>query len=220
MEPSKEQQNKSAAPVVEAVKPYIILMSGKTVSTSDVSGKQTIEQLPSIHNVQEPVIPDEEIPFHDNSVPDGMKRCKNCGRVLPENDFNYWNKEKGTRMIICKECEKEKNTIKREKKREILNALKQVGCAVCGETDYSCLDFHHMDPEEKDFNLSSGVNHTTLDLLNELSKCHVVCSNCHRKIHAGKIDISKYVSKQEYEYRRALFSELHKYYEDLLKDNA
>ena len=48
------------------------------------------------------------------------------------------------------------------------------------------LDFHHINPEEKDFMLSD--RNLILDwneIKKELDKCILVCSNCHREIHAG-----------------------------------
>lgn len=61
-------------------------------------------------------------------------------------------------------------------------------CCVCGESDSCCLEFHHL--HDKLFNISKdSKNVSTKQLLKELSKCIVVCSNCHKKIHAKKIEI-------------------------------
>lgn len=47
----------------------------------------------------------------------------------------------------------------------------------------SALEFHHTDPNEKDFSISNS-DKTSFDILkNELDKCVLVCSNCHREIH-------------------------------------
>ena len=145
-----------------------------------------------------------------------VKKCKCCGRELPLDDFNYWNKSKGTRMAICKECEHEKQRQKREYKKNLLYELKEVGCCICGEPDPVCLDFHHYNQNEKEFNISQAMTKNVPDMLMEASKCVVVCSNCHRKIHAGTINIEDYVSRHEYEYRRKLFS----LYADALKNNG
>ena len=136
----------------------------------------------------------------------GYKRCKCCGKELPLDDFNYWNKQKGTRMTICKECEHEKSRQKREHKKNLLIELKEVGCCICGETDPVCLDFHHYDQSEKEFNISQALTKSVKDMLLEASKCVVVCSNCHRKIHAGTLMLDDFVSPHEYEYRRKLIN--------------
>ena len=143
-----------------------------------------------------------------------MKKCRICGKMKPIEDFNYWNKSKGSRMSICKECEHEKSRQTRDTKKQIITDLKEVGCAVCGEQDPICLDFHHYDPTEKSFNMSAAVMKTLPDMLNEASKCVVVCANCHRKIHAGVLNIQDYVSEHEYEYRRKLIQNLIRAYKD------
>ena len=61
-------------------------------------------------------------------------------------------------------------------------------CQVCGLVDdcYSIYDFHHLNPADKLFNLSS-VN-TVMQkekMAEEAKKCILVCSNCHRKITLG-----------------------------------
>ena len=57
------------------------------------------------------------------------------------------------------------------------------GCEVCGYN--SCirsLQFHHINPEEKALTLSRGC-FSAMEALREISKCVVVCSNCHAEIH-------------------------------------
>lgn len=58
-------------------------------------------------------------------------------------------------------------------------------CCRCGYNKcIEALDFHHQDPKEKDFMLSD--RNLILDwniIKQELDKCILVCSNCHREIH-------------------------------------
>jgi hypothetical protein len=60
-----------------------------------------------------------------------------------------------------------------------------LGCWYCPENDPACLDLHHVDPGLKKFNISLACRTAnTLDALKqEIDKCRVVCSNCHRKLH-------------------------------------
>ena len=62
-------------------------------------------------------------------------------------------------------------------------------CQVCGYNRcINALEFHHINPKEKDFTISGGTkSFNTLKL--EVDKCILVCSNCHREIHAGLIQI-------------------------------
>lgn len=51
----------------------------------------------------------------------------------------------------------------------------------------SHLDFHHCDPDKKDFNISSipaqSWEKNKTKIIKELDKCQILCSNCHRYIH-------------------------------------
>ncbi|PIZ48257.1 hypothetical protein CO180_03375 [candidate division WWE3 bacterium CG_4_9_14_3_um_filter_41_6] len=60
-------------------------------------------------------------------------------------------------------------------------------CCICGYDKYiGALEFHHIDPNEKEFGLSSrGLTRSWEKIVEELKKCVLVCSNCHREIHAG-----------------------------------
>jgi hypothetical protein len=62
-------------------------------------------------------------------------------------------------------------------------------CAFCSETEPACLDFHHIDSSTKKFTIAVSVQHQWKTLLTEIEKCIVICSNCHRKVHAGLISL-------------------------------
>ena len=51
------------------------------------------------------------------------------------------------------------------------------------------MEFHHLDPTQKDFGISSNSNRAWEKIRIELDKCVLVCSNCHREIHEGIIKI-------------------------------
>ena len=78
----------------------------------------------------------------------------------------------------------ERNQIKRSAIRQYLMDWKEsTPCADCGERfPYYVMDFDHRDPSEKSFNISNWSNTTgSLETLKkEISKCDVVCANCHR----------------------------------------
>ena len=66
---------------------------------------------------------------------------------------------------------------------------------ICGETEPVCLDFHHIDPNEKDFTIGKHRNKSKENLMKEIEKCVCICANCHRKIHAGIINLENYLDK-------------------------
>jgi hypothetical protein len=55
-----------------------------------------------------------------------------------------------------------------------------IGCSHCGVCDFRVLDFHHL--ENKEIGISKAVRHgwSFVRLFNEISKCSLLCSNCHR----------------------------------------
>lgn len=58
-------------------------------------------------------------------------------------------------------------------------------CQICGyDKCKSSLAFHHLDPSQKDFNISK-LNRSFEKIKSELDKCILVCSNCHGEIHEG-----------------------------------
>jgi len=68
-------------------------------------------------------------------------------------------------------------------------------CQICGYNNcFDALDLHHIDFKEKKFGLSQdGLTRSWEKTKKEADKCILVCSNCHREIHAGKIDISQFI---------------------------
>lgn len=70
-------------------------------------------------------------------------------------------------------------------------------CQICGYNKcQKALEFHHINPNEKELTLSSGVFSWELTKT-ELKKCICVCSNCHREIHDGLVQVD--TSKQYFD---------------------
>jgi len=56
-------------------------------------------------------------------------------------------------------------------------------CVDCGIDDSRVLEFDHLPQFKKDFDISRSISGSTRSwksILNEISKCEVVCANCHR----------------------------------------
>lgn len=58
----------------------------------------------------------------------------------------------------------------------------------CNSCNYNkciaALEFHHIDPEQKDFGIGNkGFTKSWDKIKTELDKCILVCANCHREIH-------------------------------------
>lgn len=81
------------------------------------------------------------------------------------------------------------------KRRQLLKrkAVRYKGgcCSVCGYSKYiGALEFHHVDPASKEFGLGlDGLTRSWERIKNEVDKCVLLCSNCHRELHAGLISL-------------------------------
>ena len=69
-----------------------------------------------------------------------------------------------------------------------LNLIQKFGgkCSVCGyKKNSSALDFHHLNPKDKSFalDLRSLSNRKQSMIDAEISKCILVCRNCHSELH-------------------------------------
>ena len=57
-------------------------------------------------------------------------------------------------------------------------------CMMCEiESDMPIYELHHHDQEGKETNVSSVMHHSWSKVERELSKCILLCSNCHRIVH-------------------------------------
>lgn len=109
---------------------------------------------------------------------------------MPYKDIIKQKQAQHESYLRNKEKTRKKVQSLRANHREWYNALmKDKCCTYCPENCIPCLDWHHLDPSTKNENISKMMNscRTFNTILEEMNKCIVVCSNCHRKIHAGLI---------------------------------
>jgi len=91
---------------------------------------------------------------------------------------------------FCGDCAKKKSLDTVEKRVRIKKFLvESLGgkCQRCGfETPYyDVFDFHHLDPDKKDFDIAKRLTWNFEKLLAEVKKCILICANCHRIEHSG-----------------------------------
>jgi len=109
---------------------------------------------------------------------------------------------RGTRYSCCKTCWNETNKSryrsnkryyiekaqrhKRKIRRWLMRLKAERGCSLCKEGHPACLHFHHPNPELKLFEICDAMLSRSRDRIEaEISKCTVLCSNCHSKLHFG-----------------------------------
>lgn len=74
----------------------------------------------------------------------------------------------------------------RNRSRNMIIGIKMMfGCFRCLETNPAVLAFHHRDPNKKEFGISKAVGERAplKKVIFEISKCDILCANCHLKEH-------------------------------------
>lgn len=77
-------------------------------------------------------------------------------------------------------------TFNKRIRQQVLDIKKQMGakCSICGYEKYiEILEFHHLDPLKKDFEIGKFYKQDALLLRKEAAKCNLVCPTCHRELH-------------------------------------
>lgn len=105
--------------------------------------------------------------------------CTRCG-TTDEDDFYKSTKQKSK----CKKC----HTMEvHQNKRELkVRAVQYLGgkCSDCGaEFNPWVFDFHHRDPTEKEWSWGDVRTSNWEKIKEEIDKCDLLCSNCHRTRH-------------------------------------
>lgn len=136
-----------------------------------------------------------------------MKVCTKCFDKKELSEFSKNTKHPDGLQYACKTCvaHQSKNWYRQNKVRvrkhtgsyrkrlwlRIAEIKRSTTCYLCSENEPACLDFHHKDPSTKEFEISNivGRGQSWNTILEEIEKCVCICSNCHRKIHAGLISL-------------------------------
>lgn len=77
-------------------------------------------------------------------------------------------------------------TKRRLELRKMMRELKaKLRCSRCGESHPACLEFHHRKGTKKEMNISDMLTKGwgPKKIQEEINKCDVLCSNCHKKEH-------------------------------------
>ena len=129
------------------------------------------------------------------------KNCSVCKNNLPHSQFGKNKHRKDGLQSKCKSCDCEYKKRKylensgvfkdraRQRRADIglwFDEYKQTLCCKnCGDARWYVLDFHHKNTNQKEYDVSHMVHYgySKEKILEEASKCDVVCSNCHRELH-------------------------------------
>ena len=110
----------------------------------------------------------------------------------PEHGTRSCYVNRGCRCEPCREAErlyqkprwKRSNKAKYAKVRELIAELKGRPCKDCGGSfPPECMDFDHLPGFEKKFYISVAISQQgsiTPSIQDEITKCDLICANCHR----------------------------------------
>lgn len=127
-----------------------------------------------------------------------MIKCRVCGKEKPEQEMSLSHGKRSTQCYDCKreydriyhlnrsdEKRKKKNDLQRVRvekhKRYVWDYFLQHPCVDCGESDPVVLDFDHIDPKTKYKEIGKMIGSSLQRIKEEIVKCEVRCSNCHRR---------------------------------------
>jgi hypothetical protein len=110
--------------------------------------------------------------------------CKFCKNQIP-------NELRKSGLVFCSDiCRISQEKLNAKSRRRMyqikFEAFKRkIGCQICGYNyNPCCLDFHHINPEEKLRRINAGLWYYSKDLFNiEIKKCKLLCKNCHYDLH-------------------------------------
>lgn len=74
-------------------------------------------------------------------------------------------------------------------------------CQICGYSKYEgCLEYHHVNPIEKEHEPAKLFAHNKIEhLIKEIPKCILLCSNCHKEVHANIAELPSDYDKLDVE---------------------
>jgi hypothetical protein len=132
------------------------------------------------------------------------KICHQCGLEKSLEEFPWKNIVTRKRQAVCKECTAKRSSdwyyankqhhtanvsdrrskLRQEAREYVLNYLLSHPCEMCGESDPIVLEFHHTGAKEESVSVLVHRADSLIKVIEEISRCQVLCSNCHKKVTA------------------------------------
>lgn len=135
------------------------------------------------------------------------KICSKCRIMKPFTEYFFRDKKRNKLHAQCKVCYRAIRAVSytkhyekyREHYRErarirsmifrtvyrenLVRYLLHHPCTECGESDIRVLEFDHIDPKSKSFNIARSYQYASSwhQILLEIDKCRVLCANCHKR---------------------------------------
>jgi len=131
------------------------------------------------------------------------KTCNVCNVSKLLSDFYREKRGKLGVKPDCKQCYEKKPNRDLKVRRDYaqftkIKLVNYLGgeCIKCGYNLPEGIDFHHLDPSKKDFEISRRKGALSNEKVRkELQKCAPLCRNCHAEFHFGRFDLEPYLHK-------------------------
>lgn len=118
------------------------------------------------------------------------QHCSCCKIKLT--DQNAYNRKQNLYHSLCKECHASDTLNKRLNFKTKAIKYKGDHCQKCGyDKNITALDFHHLNPNQKEINPAKLYYKPWEYSKQELDKCILLCSNCHREEHYKQNEIKQ-----------------------------
>lgn len=120
--------------------------------------------------------------YIDRDLNAKSKVCRYCGIDKPIDEFpSAGGDYKRCKCNVCYVAMKTKR--KRKIAASVEDIKKNLQCKNCGNDDFRVLDFHHKNDKEFNISEASTKGYGNKKIFEEIAKCEVLCSNCHRILH-------------------------------------
>lgn len=94
-----------------------------------------------------------------------------------------------SRNQVWREEKDRVDAVRKDKTKKLIEYLGGK-CSRCGYNKcIAALDFHHINPETKSFNIAPSMSRSMFSLMREADKCILLCSNCHRELHYNEREL-------------------------------
>ena len=145
------------------------------LSTRDIAKKENVSQSSIMYWLRKFSIKRKPRPISTH--------CSICDSEIKSNKRN---------RATCASC--------RTRIRRLKNKIKAVNllggkCVRCGFDEHlACMEFHHKNQSEKLFEVGRFINKSWDSIREEIKKCELLCSNCHRIEHSSRYDDERLIN--------------------------
>lgn len=119
--------------------------------------------------------------------------CIICGVVLSGQQSKYCSRKCKNTGLAAGKIQKQRGL---ERKKKLVLTMGG-GCSICGyKRNLAALSFHHTKEKSFKLDMRSLSNRSMARIMLEVTKCILVCSNCHAELHHPTLSLRKKEEKK------------------------